>query len=279
VVLVALAAMVTSLAPDWRRKGMAIAAALVLLAIQSALAQVAVLAAGAAIGLVLLRSVGPATSPAASSNDGSPVGRRFALACLALFAALLVVLPALAATGNSVARVAEPFYASGSLVFGGGHVVLPLLSERIVDTGMVENDRFLAGYAAAQAVPGPLFTFAAYLGAVLREPPSGVPGAMIALTAIFLPSFLLIWGALPFWARLRANPGAAAALAGVNAVVVGLLAAALYDPIATTAIKRPVDLVVVAAAWVLLALVRVSAWAVVVGGAAAGLGLAAFGVG
>ena len=178
-----------------------------------------------------------------------------------------------------MARVAEPFYASGSLVFGGGHVVLPLLSERVVDTGMVESDRFLAGYAAAQAVPGPLFAFAAYLGAVMREPPNGVPGALIALGAIFLPSFLLVWGALPFWSRLRGLPGAAAALAGVNAAVVGLLAAALYDPIATTAIARPLDLAVVAAAWALLALVRLPAWAVVLGGAAAGLGLDAAGVG
>jgi chromate transporter len=178
-----------------------------------------------------------------------------------------------------VARVAEPFYASGSLVFGGGHVVLPLLSERVVDTGMVASDRFLAGYAAAQAVPGPLFTFAAYLGAVLIEPPNGIPGAALALGAIFLPSFLLVWGALPFWSRIRGIPGAVAALAGVNASVVGLLAAALYDPIATAAIDRPLDLAFVAVAWALLALARLPAWAVVLGGALAGLALGAAGIG
>jgi chromate transporter len=281
VVIVALSAMVHSLAPDWPRKAIAVVAALVLVAVHDALAQVAVLAAGALIGTVVLRGVGSARGPdrTTAPSGRSPIGRALALACLALFGALLVLLPLASSTGNPVARVAEPFYASGSLVFGGGHVVLPLLSERVVDTGMVESDRFLAGYAAAQAVPGPLFTFAAYLGAALREPPNGIPGAAIALVAIFLPSFLLVWGALPFWSRLRALPRAAAALAGVNAAVVGLLAAALYDPIATSAIERPLDLAFVAVGWALLALARAPAWAVVLAGALAGLGVDAVGVG
>jgi len=168
----------------------------------------------------------------------------------------------------------EAFYRSGSLVFGGGHVVLPLLHTTVVDPGWVSNDQFLAGYGAAQAVPGPLFTFAAYLGSVAAPAPNGIPGAMIATVAIFLPSFLLIFGALPFWDRLRASVGFRRALAGTNAAVVGILLAALYTPIWTGAIEGPADVVVAAAGLALLLTGRVPPIAVVVLSALAGEAMA-----
>jgi chromate transporter len=202
-----------------------------------------------------------------------------ALVSLALFATLLVGLPLLAAaTGDRAVAMLEAFYSAGSLVFGGGHVVLPLLAERIVDPGWLDADRFLAGYGAAQAVPGPLMTFAGYLGAAMPEPPNGIAGGLLALGAIFLPSFLLVFGVLPFWSQLRRARGASRALAGVNAAVVGLLGAALYDPIATTAIRSPIDAAVALGAFLLLVAVRTPVWLVVVAGALAGHGLAALGV-
>jgi chromate transporter len=163
-------------------------------------------------------------------------------------------------------------YHSGALVFGGGHVVLPLLEAETVRTGWVSQDAFLAGYGAAQALPGPLFTFAAFLGAVQSPAPNGLMGGLIATAAIFLPSFLLLFGALPFWLRLRGNPAARAALAGINAAVVGLLLAALYDPVFTSAIKDGRDVALGLGAFALLELWKVPAWVVVIGtGAGAAL--------
>jgi chromate transporter len=169
------------------------------------------------------------------------------------------------------------FYRAGALVFGGGHVVLPLLEAEVVGNGWLDADRFLAGYGAAQAVPGPLFTFAAFLGAALDVEPSGWTGAAVALVAIFLPSFLLVYAALPFWTRLRASRWAAGALAGINCAVVGLLLAALYDPVFTRAVAGPWD--VLAALLALIALIRwqLAPWLVVAVGAAAGLLLSGLG--
>ena len=167
----------------------------------------------------------------------------------------------------------DGFYRAGSLVFGGGHVVLPLLQAEFVETGLVDRQAFLAGYGAAQAVPGPLFTFAAYLGAVYNASPSGLVGATVALLAIFLPSALLVMGGLPFWDGLRKMPLARRALLGVNAAVVGLLAAALYDPVFTEGVTSPTAMAIAAASFVALTAWNVPAWAVVI--AAAGAGFAA----
>jgi chromate transporter len=201
------------------------------------------------------------------------VSKPVAIGSLALFFALLALLPLLASTsGNQALAYFDAFYRAGSLVFGGGHVVLPLLQAEVVPPGWVSDDAFLAGYGAAQAVPGPLFTFAAYLGAVMGPQPNGWTGAALCLVAVFLPSFLLIVGALPFWEQLRARPDAQAALRGVNAAVVGILLAALYDPVWTAGIKSGADFALGAAAFLLLYLWKTPPWLVVVlcalGGAA-----------
>lgn len=278
VVAQAVLGMARTLTPDLRRAVLgALAAAATLLAplagLPVALAQVGVIVLAGAAGLLWLRRHDGARDAGAADPFPVPVGRRAAVACLTVFAALLVALPLLAAvTGDGTARLADLFYRAGSLVFGGGHVVLPLLQAETVPTGLVADDQFLAGYGAAQAVPGPLFTLAAYLGAVTTSGPTGVVGAAVALVAVFLPSGLLVVGALPFWERLRRAPGARRALAGVNAGVVGLLAAALYDPVLTQGVlgaREPLLALAVAAA-AFVALVRWAAppWAVVL---AAGL--------
>jgi chromate transporter len=254
VVAQAVWAMARTLAPDWARRTMAVAAAAVALAWTTPFSQVAIIAGGAVIGRFLL-----AQPPvAASGPEPSPVSRRVGAACLVLFAALLLGLPLLRTADGQPVALFEAFYRSGSLVFGGGHVVLPLLHTTVVDPGWVTDGQFLAGYGAAQAVPGPLFTFAAYLGAVAEPAPNGVPGATIALVAIFLPSFLLIFGAMPFWDRLRGSVDVRRALAGTNAAVVGILVAALYTPIWTSAIDSPIDIVVAAIGLGLLLSGRVS---------------------
>jgi chromate transporter len=198
------------------------------------------------------------------------------IAALAVFFALLVSLPALRyLTPSHPLAVFDSFYRAGSLVFGGGHVVLPLLQAEVVPPGWVSNEQFLAGYGAAQAVPGPLFTFAAYLGAVMGPRPNGWAGGAFALVAIFLPSFLLVVGALPFWDALRARAQFQAALRGINAGVVGLLLAALYQPVWTSAIHAPADFALALAAFGLLSLWRVSPWLVVAFAAAGGSAIAA----
>jgi chromate transporter len=190
---------------------------------------------------------------------------------LALFFALLAGLPLVRATTDSTGvAMVETFYRTGSLVFGGGHVVLPLLDAGVVDPGWVAEDRFLAGYGAAQAVPGPLFSFAAYLGSAAEPPLGGWLGAAVALTAIYLPTFLLIFGVLPFWDRLRESRSFRRALVGANAAVVGLLAAAFYQPIWTGAIESWVDVGIAAAGLGLLVTGRVPPIAIVVGCATAG---------
>ena len=187
----------------------------------------------------------------------------------------MILLPlAAGATQVHAIGLIDAFYRSGSLVFGGGHVVLPLLQQEVVPPGWISNDAFLAGYGAAQAVPGPLFTFAAYLGTAMQPSPNGWLGALICLVAIFLPSFLLLFGALPFWNDLRQRADIQSALRGVNAAVVGLLLAALYTPVWTSAIGTPVDFAIAAVAFLLLVFWKVPPWLVVVLGALASAGAA-----
>ena len=191
---------------------------------------------------------------------------------LVLFFGLLVALPiARQLVGSQALAVFDSFSRAGSLVFGGGHVVLPLLQAEVVPPGWVTGEQFVAGYGAAQAVPGPLFTFATYLEAVMVPRPNGLTGAALALMAIFLPSFLLIVGALPFWDALRGRPGFQAALRGINAAVVGLLLAALYHPVWTSAIRSPADVGLALAAFGLLAFWKAPAWLVVVFAAGGGM--------
>ena len=223
------------------------------------------MAVGGLAGVVLLR--GPSLQPGPTARF--PGGRSFAVACLCILAALLVGLPRLADRdeGGAVA-LADAMIRSGSLVFGGGHVVLPLLDQAVVAPGWVGEQDFLAGYGLAQAMPGPLFSFSAYLGAIQEPSPNGVVGAGIAAVAIFLPSFLLLWGLLPFWSSVRRHPPVQAVLAGVGAAVVGILAAALWDPVLTTSIDGVGD---IAFAVGLLAVLRVlPVWGVVPLAAAAG---------
>jgi chromate transporter len=257
--------MARTLTPDRERATLAVAAAVMMLALPSTVGQIAVIVLGAIVGWLLL--------PAEAREDGAalvvPLRRGIAIGALALFAVLLVGLPlAAGATGSHWVKLIDSFYRSGSLVFGGGHVVLPLLQQQVVPPGWVDNDTFLAGYGAAQAVPGPLFTFAAYLGAVMRTPPNGVVGGMLCLLAIYLPSFLLLVGTLPFWNELRRRAAVKAALSGINSAVVGLLLAALYTPVWTNAILKPADFAIGLAAFLLLMFWKVPPWLVVILGAA-----------
>ena len=275
--------MARTLTPDLPRAVLALAAAAVALLVATPFTQLALIVLGAVAGLVVLPRLGVAVASAGETagDAGAPaVSRRLAAAALALFVGLLVGLPlARIASGDPVIAFAEAFYRAGALVFGGGHVVLPLLEASVVAPGWVSQDAFLAGYGAAQALPGPLFTFAAFLGAAATGPvPGGVGGAILATVSIFLPGALLVVGALPFWHALRARPGARAALAGVNAAVVGLLAAALVDPVATSGITGPADAVVAAAGFGALLTGRAPPLAVVAGSVAVTVALRAAGL-
>ncbi|TNF57659.1 MAG: chromate efflux transporter [Burkholderiales bacterium] len=243
--------MARGLCPDWPRRLLMLAAAVLLIVWPGALAQLLAIGLAALIGMAFMR-------PAADTAHEPlpiPVSRRTGAAWLALFFFMLAGLPLLMLVWPSQAlAMVDAFYRAGALVFGGGHVVLPLLQTSVVSTGWVDSDTFLAGYGAAQAVPGPLFTFAAFLGASMQTAPSGWLGGLLALLAIFLPAFLLVAGALPFWETLRAHARARAALMGVNAAVVGLLLAALWNPVITGGIRQPVDAALALAA--LLALMR-----------------------
>ena len=268
VVAFALLGMARSLAPDARRATIAIAAAIAMLLWRTPLAQVLVIVIAAAAGRLLLQGVVP---PAGAGSPSVRARPSAAVASLALFAVLLGGLPILRQFVTSEPLdVFDAFYRSGSLVFGGGHVVLPLLQAEVVPPGWVTSEQFIAGYGAAQAVPGPLFTFSAYLGTVMRGSVGGWSGGLFTLLAIFLPSFLLVAGILPFWERLRTLRPLRAAVAGVGAAVVGLLLAALYDPVWVTAIRTPMDLALGLAAFAMLAWWKTPPWLVVVFGAAAG---------
>jgi chromate transporter len=281
--------MARTLCPDRERASIAVAAALIVLFDASPAAQVAAIVLGGVAGLWLCRtpageSCRPGTAgvpPAVRGGEereekeerggrnargpravAAPVSRPLGLMALGLFFILLVGLPLLRGlTGSQGAGLVEAFYRSGALVFGGGHVVLPLLRESFVTTGFVNDDTFLAGYGAAQAVPGPLFTFAAYLGAVAGPSPHGPPGAAIGwaavgLIAIFLPGILILIGTLPFWEGFRTRPEAQAITRGINAAVVGLLGAALYNPVWTSAVRTPRDFAIALVGFILLTVWR-----------------------
>jgi chromate transporter len=261
-----------NLCPDAKRASFAIVAAILALAWHSSMSQIAAIAIG---GLVGWRLLPPGSMPPEEHMDFR-IGRAFGWSAWVLFFALLVLLPAIAhLTGNHVAAVVDSFYRAGSLVFGGGHVVLPLLRAEVVPAGWLTDDEFLAGYGVAQAVPGPLFTFAAYLGTAARGDPHGWLGGIVALVAIFLPAFLLALGPLPFWHAWRQKPAIRSALAGVNAAVVGILIAALYDPIFTSAVRGPLEFALALAAFGLLSFWRVAPLWVVVFAALGGEAIAA----
>jgi chromate transporter len=253
--------MARSLCPDRERASIAVVAALIILFSTSSVAQIGAILMGAIAGLWLCR----AAPPAAIGHVTVPVSRSTGLVALSAFLLLLIGLPILRnLTSSQGLALFDAFYRSGALVFGGGHVVLPLLSEAFVAPGWVSNDSFLAGYGAAQAVPGPLFTFAAYLGTVVNQPPNGVAGAVLGLLGIFLPGVLILIGALPFWDSFRQRAGAQAMMRGVNAAVVGLLGAALYNPVWTSSVRAPADFGIALLGFVLLTVWRAPPLLVVV---------------
>ncbi|KEP70665.1 chromate transporter [Thioclava dalianensis] len=258
--------MARTLCPDRARASIAVAALAILAFVPGALGMIAAIVFGALAGLVL----GRGTQAPSGNSVPMPVRRGQGLLCLASFALLLALLPMLSGHSQSAA-VFESFYASGALVFGGGHVVLPLLEAQTVAPGWVTQDAFLAGYGAAQALPGPLFSFAAYLGAILGPAPNGLIGAAIALVAVFLPGFLILLGVLPFWDRLRATRGAQSLIQGANAAVVGVLGAALYSPLFTSAIADMRDFTLAVAGFVLLVIWKLPPWMVVCGVALGGV--------
>jgi chromate transporter len=257
--------MARTLCPDRERLAIAAAATVLVLAVPSTLGQIGAIVLGGIVGWRLLPGETISLIPLPLR-----ISRWWSVASIVLFFALLVGLPiAVSATGSHWLAVFDAFYRSGSLVFGGGHVVLPLLQAATVQPGWVDNDAFLAGYGAAQAVPGPLFTFAAYLGTVMGPQPNGWLGGVFCLLGIFLPSFFLAIGPLPFWDWIRRHPTMRAVLKGVNAAVVGLLLAALYKPVWTSAIHAPADFAIAVVALVLLVSWKVPPWLVVILGAGA----------
>jgi chromate transporter len=260
--------MARTLAPDRTRASIALAAVLIVVFAGGSMGQIAAIVIGGLAGLLACRGE---PAPLAGHLQFR-VSKSVGLGALALFGLLLVLLPLAASMSQGVALF-DAFYRSGSLVFGGGHVVLPLLQAEVVPQGWVSNDAFLAGYGAAQAVPGPLFSFAAYLGAVVGSAPNGILGAAIALVAIFLPGMLLLIGALPFWDAFRSRPLAQAVMRGANAAVVGILGAALYNPAWQSAILTPQDFALALTAFLLLTVWKVPPWIVVVLTAAGGVAL------
>lgn len=253
--------MAKSLAPDRERASIALAGVICVVFLAGAFGQILALAVGAMAGLAFCRT--DATRQAAHLAFRVP--KSIGYIALAIFALLLAFLPVIAAmAGSQGLSLFDAFYRAGALVFGGGHVVLPLLQSEVVATGWVTKDAFIAGYGATQAVPGPLFTFAAYLGAVVGPQPNGIAGAAIALIAIFLPGMLLLVGALPFWEDFRRHLLAQAAMRGANAAVVGILGAALYDPVWTSAIFTQKDFALALIGFILLTVWKTPPWIVVV---------------
>lgn len=252
------------LTPDRNRATIAIIAATVTLLWQTAISQALIIVLAGIIGLFLYKNTKIPELP----DIRVPIKRSLAVICLVLFFGLLIILPFLRGiTSLQWLPMFDSFYRSGSLVFGGGHVVLPLLEREVVPMGWLSKEDFLAGYGATQAVPGPLFTFAAYLGAIMN----GWTGAIIATLGIFLPAFLLVVGALPFWDSLRRKPIIQGALVGVNAAVVGILLAALYDPIWTSSILAPADFALASILFIMLVFWKTPPWVVVIAGALGGV--------
>lgn len=267
--------MARALCPDRARASVAVLTVVATVGIGGALGQVAAIVLGAVAGLWLVqRGLVEAPSPSAAAPGlRVPVSRPVATGLLVLTGALLILLPLLtgAGIGGHALALFDAFYRAGALVFGGGHVVLPLLEDSVVASGWLSADAFVAGYGATQAVPGPLFTFAAYLGALSGPAPNGLVGATIALGGVFLPGLLLVAGTLPHWDAIRHVRSVRAAMIGVNAAVVGLLGAALYDPVWTSAVTTPTDFALALTGFVLLVGWRAPSWAVVAGLAAAGI--------
>ena len=262
--------MARTLAADKERASVTVAACLICLAMPSSLGQITAIILGAVIGVLALPRVAPALRRQDALDVGIPVP--VAILLLILFAILLAGLPVAARSLDSHwIELINAFYMAGSLVFGGGHVVLPLLQETVVTPGWVSQDVFLAGYGATQAMPGPIFTFAAFLGAVEQPSPNGWQGAIMATIAIFASSFLLVGGLLPFWDRLRHRLGVQASMRGVNAAVVGVLLAALYNPIWTGSVRSGTDFSIVLVAFLLLTAWSQAPWLVVFLGAVAGV--------
>jgi chromate transporter len=263
--------MARTLCPDRERASIAVAAALIILFSASSVSQITAILLGGVAGLWLCRT-GP---PTTTGHVTVPVSRTAGLVALSVFFLLLAGLPVLRGLANSQGlALFEAFYRSGALVFGGGHVVLPLLREAFVTPGWVGDDAFLAGYGAAQAVPGPLFTFAAYLGAVVTPSPHGLTGAVLGLIGIFLPGVLVLVATLPFWETFRKRAGAQAVMRGVNAAVVGLLGAALYNPVWTTSVRTPGDFAIALVGFVLLTVWRAPPLVVVIVSALGGIAVA-----
>jgi chromate transporter len=261
--------MARKLTPDLQRLIIAGFAMLAVTFLAGALGQIGSIVLGGVAGLIVCRG-----GPADSSETHHPVTvpKWVGLAALVLFFALLVGVPFLAtATGNAALGRFDAFYRSGALVFGGGHVVLPLLKQAVVDRGWIGQDSFLVGYGAAQAMPGPLFTFAAYLGAAMRTPPNGLAGATLGIIGIFLPGMLALLAALPFWSRVQGSANARAAMRGANASVVGILAAALYNPVWTSSVHNIPDMAIAGVGFALLTWLKAPPIVVVVMGAAAGV--------
>jgi len=260
--------MAKSLTPDRPRAAIALAAVALVVFVGGSVGQIGAIALGAVAGLRLCRRDGLA----GAGRLHFPVSRRRGAILLSLFAAFLLLPPvAAAALCHQGIALFDAFYRSGALVFGGGHVVLPLLQAEVVAPGWVTNEAFLSGYGLAQAVPGPLFTVAAYLGAVVAPAPNGLVGAAIALVAIFSPGLLLVYGTLPFWDALRRRPTVQAAMRGANAAVVGILGAALYSPVWTSAVLAPRDFALALAGFLLLAVWKMPPWVIVVFLGAAGM--------
>jgi chromate transporter len=268
VVAQAIWGMSRTLTPDRTRAGIALAAIAIVVLFAGSFGQITAIALGACAGLWLCRG----EAAQVSGHLKFPVTRRAGIVALVLFAALFLIPPLLVrATSSQALALFDAFYRSGALVFGGGHVVLPLLQAEVVTPGWVSNEAFLAGYGLAQAVPGPLFTFAAYLGAVTGPAPNGLAGAVIALIALALPGLLLVYGMLPFWDAMRTRPAAQAAMRGTNAAVVGILGAALYNPVWTSAVLTPRDFALALAGFLLLTVWKLPPWIVVVLLAVAGV--------
>lgn len=264
VVLHAIIGMAKSLTPDLNRKALALFALIITLIWPTAFTQVGVIITAGVLGFLIYKN----HNKDEVLSTRFPISKRFSAACLILFFGLLVMLPVIReTTGSYWIAMFDSFYRSGALVFGGGHVVLPLLEQEFVPTGWLSEAEFLAGYGATQAVPGPLFTFAAYIGAVMN----GWLGGLIATIAIFLPAFLLILGALPFWDQLRNNPNIKGAVMGVNAAVVGILISALYHPIWTSSILKPIDFALGAILFSMLTYWKLPPWVVVLTGAFGGI--------
>ena len=254
--------MARTLTPDVLRRCIALVAVAIVFFGAGTLAQFGAMAMGGVAGLLLLEPVVDAEIPHAPF----PGTARTGVVCLAVFAALLGALPLLAArTHWPELQLFDVFYRTGALVFGGGHVVLPLLQSQVVTSGWVDNDTFLAGYGAAQAMPGPLFAIGAFLGAVAKPMTYHLLGAALALLGLFLPGLLIVNAVLPFWGTLRRQQRMRAALRGVNAAVVGVLAAALWNPVWTSAVLRPADAVIALLGFAALTVARVAPWMVVAG--------------